>query len=118
VGDRTNQKEDSNKMTDECDFGKENKSGASRKKTNTLWRCMHGMIDKDGVRFGKKNKSWHRDMHGVIDKDIVRFGKKNKSWHGNMHGMIDKDSVRFGKKNKSWHRDRNPMRTCADVGCE
>jgi hypothetical protein len=39
------------------DFEKENKSGASRKKTNTLSRCMHGMMDRDSVRFGKKNKS-------------------------------------------------------------
>jgi hypothetical protein len=45
VGDRTNQKKIQKKMTDECDFGKENKSGASRKKTNTLWRCMHGNGD-------------------------------------------------------------------------
>jgi hypothetical protein len=38
------------------DFEKENKSGASPKKTNTISRCMHGMMDRDSVRFGKEKQ--------------------------------------------------------------
>jgi hypothetical protein len=38
------------------DFDKEKKIGAGPKQTNTLSRCMHGMLDRDSVRFGKEKQ--------------------------------------------------------------